>query len=151
MMPDATGRVGRVRSAAAAMALLDAWSRHREVAALIGHTSAVTSASFSADGKRVVTASEDQTARVWDLSGATPVATLLSGHEARVTSASFSADGKRVVTASWDNTARVWDLSGATPVATVLSGHEARSTARRSVRTASGWSPRPGTIRRSRS
>ena len=113
----------RPHMAVAAMALLDAWLRNREVAALIGHTGSVTSAAFSPDGKRVVTASWDKTARVWDLSGPAPVATVLSGHTEQVTSAAFSPDGKRVVTASADMTARVWDLSGPAPAATVLSGH----------------------------
>jgi hypothetical protein len=90
---------------------------------LADHTEQVVSASFSPDGKRVVTASADNTARVWDLSGPTPVATVLAGHTAQVESASFSPDGKRVVTASWDQTARVWDLSGPTPVYTELAGH----------------------------
>ena len=41
------------------MALLDAWLRNREVMAMIGHTDGVRSASFSPDGKRVVTASDE--------------------------------------------------------------------------------------------
>jgi dipeptidyl aminopeptidase/acylaminoacyl peptidase len=83
----------------------------------------VISASFSPDGERVVTASADHIARVWDLSGPTPVSTVLADHTGLVNSVSFSPDGKRVVTASHDNTARVWDLSGPTPVSTVLAGH----------------------------
>jgi WD40 repeat protein len=83
----------------------------------------VNSASFSPDGKRVVTASSDHTARVWDLSGPQPVSTVLAGHSDGVNTASFSPDGKRVVTASSDGTARVWDLSGPQPVSTVLAGH----------------------------
>jgi WD40 repeat protein len=78
---------------------------------------------FSADGRQVVTASDDKTARVWDLSGPSPVATVLAGHTGSVYTASFSADGRRVVTASADKTARVWDLSAPNPVAIVLVGH----------------------------
>jgi WD40 repeat protein len=70
-----------------------------------------------------LTASWNNTARVWALSGPTPVSTVLAGHIAFVESALFSPDGKRVVTASLDKTARVWDLSGPTPVSTVLAGH----------------------------
>ena len=86
-----------------------------------------------------MTASDDKTARVWDLSGPTPVSTVLAGHTGLVLSASFSPDGRRVVTASNDKTARVWDVSGPTPVSTVLAGHTDLSGVRRSVRTASGW------------
>ncbi|MHC5722455.1 MAG: WD40 repeat domain-containing protein, partial [Nostoc sp.] len=68
------------------------------------------SASFSPDGKRIVTASQDGTARVWDISG--KQLAELQGHTGSVISASFSPDGKRIVTASIDKTARVWDISG---------------------------------------
>jgi sugar lactone lactonase YvrE len=110
-------------SDAASAALLDAWLRNREQHGLIGHRGAVRSVAFSPDGKRVVTGSDDKTARVWDLSRATPAATVLEGHRDAVWSVAFSPGGKRVVTGSDDKTARVWDLSRATPAATVLEGH----------------------------
>jgi WD40 repeat protein len=69
----------------------------------------VWSAAFSPDGTRVVTASVDGTARVWDAATGQPVTRPLA-HQARVLSAAFSPDGTRVVTASEDRTARVWDL-----------------------------------------
>jgi WD40 repeat protein len=65
----------------------------------------VYTASFSAVSKWVLTASKDNTARVWDLSGAAPEAVELSGHTKSVNTASFSTDGKRVVTASDDGNA----------------------------------------------
>ena len=49
----------------------------------------VHSASFSSDGKRVVTASMDQTARVWDAETGKPVGEVMR-HAAQVVSASFS-------------------------------------------------------------
>jgi hypothetical protein len=80
----------------------------RERLRLKGHEAAVNSAAFSPDGTRVVTASWDHTARVWDAATGAAIA-VLEGHESDVRSAAFSPDGTRVVTASGDGTARVWE------------------------------------------
>jgi dipeptidyl aminopeptidase/acylaminoacyl peptidase len=77
------------------------------------HDDEVTSAQFSMDDKRVVTASEDKTARMWDAASGKPIGEPMK-HEDKVTSAQFSPDGQRVVTASGDGTARVWDVVSVT-------------------------------------
>ena len=123
VLPKDPAKPNRPISNAATAALLDAWLRNREKYTLLGHSRGVASVAFSPDGKRVVTGSSDSTARVWDLSGPTPAATVLEGHSGSIQSVAFSPDGKRVVTGSSDSTARVWDLSGPTPTATVLEGH----------------------------
>ena len=82
----------------------------------------VHSAALNPDGSRIVTASDDNTARVWDAATGKEIA-VLSGHQRNVTSAAFSPDGARVVTASYDKTARVWYAATGNAIA-VLSGHE---------------------------
>ena len=72
------------------------------------HDAAVTSAVFSPDGKKIVTASRDNTAKIWDADSGKEIANL-TGHQSYVTSAVFSPDGKKIVTASDDNTAKIWD------------------------------------------
>ena len=84
-------------------------------------TAALYTAAFSPDGKRVVTASDDGTARLWDGERGPEIA-VLQGHTDTVRSAAFSPDGKRVVTASIDNTARLWDGESGREIA-VLKGH----------------------------
>jgi WD40 repeat protein len=74
------------------------------------HDAAVLSAQFSADGQRVVTASEDGTARVWNAATGEALREPMK-HDSWVFSAQFSADGQRVITASWDKTPRVWDAA----------------------------------------
>ena len=80
------------------------------------------SAAFSPDGSRIVTASFDLTARIWDAATAKEIA-LLRGHDGQLYSAAFSPDGSRIVTASLDQTARIWEAASAKEIA-VLRGHE---------------------------
>jgi hypothetical protein len=70
----------------------------------------VHTVAFNRIGDRLVTASEDATARVWDAGTGREIA-VLRGHEKRVKCAAFSPAGDRVVTASDDGTARVWDAA----------------------------------------
>ena len=65
---------------------------------------------WSPDGTRLVTTSEDRTAKVWDAYSGQPLATLW-GHTANVWNAGWSPDGKSIVTASQDGTAKVWDAA----------------------------------------
>ena len=96
------------------------------------HKGSVNSVAFSRDGTRVVTASEDNTARVWTLRPLGPTdgtwtAHALEGHEDGVNWAVFSPDGTQVLTASKDKTARVWTLdpaNGNSWTVEVLEGHE---------------------------
>lgn len=90
---------------------------------LFGHEGDVESVAFAPDGPRVVTASTDMTARVWDTKSGTCLA-ILSGHKDGVLSASFSPDGTRVLTASMDGFAKVWDSRESTERLS-LEGHSA--------------------------
>ena len=66
------------------------------------------SARFSPDGLRVITASMDDTARLWDARTGQPLSGLIQ-HEGPVRSAQFSPDGLRVVTTSESEEARTWN------------------------------------------
>ena len=104
-----------------AMILGNSASLHATVAVLAGHEAAVNSAAFDGDGTRVVTASEDETAGVWNAATGELIATL-SGHRSAVQSAHFSPDGDRIVTAAEDNSACLWEAVTGRLIAT-LSGH----------------------------
>jgi WD40 repeat protein/formylglycine-generating enzyme required for sulfatase activity len=85
------------------------WSvEGRPPLSLESHTGPLNSASFSPDGKLIVTASADKTAKLWDATSGKLIFTL-EGHKESLVSATFSPDGKLVVTASADRTARVWE------------------------------------------
>src|SRR3990170_1404202 len=89
---------------------------------LQGHQRWVYSASFSPDGRRIVTASHDRTAKIWDTATGQLIRTL-QGHRNVVCAASFSPDGQRVVTASRDGTAKIWDVATGQLIHT-LQGHQ---------------------------
>ncbi len=93
---------------------------HVEVG-LRGHTAWMAHAAFSPDGERVVTASRDGRAGLWNASTGANIA-WLEGHRDRVSWAVFSNDGELIATASRDGTARIWDGDTGEPRAR-LAGH----------------------------
>jgi WD40 repeat protein/serine/threonine protein kinase len=86
-----------------------------------GHTGEVYGIAVSADGKRIVSGSADQTVMVWDLATGAELVTL-RGHGDWVSSAAFSPDGKRIISGSGDNTVKVWDWATGVELMT-LRGH----------------------------
>ncbi len=58
---------------------------------LEGHTERVPGASFSADGTRIITTSDDKTARIWDATTGRQLH-VLRGHTAAVNDGAFSPD-----------------------------------------------------------
>jgi hypothetical protein len=88
---------------------------------LVGHADKVTACAVTPDGRRVVSASEDKTLKVWDLETGRALATL-EGHGDRVSACAVTPDGRRVVSASEDKTLKVWDLETGRALAT-LEGH----------------------------
>jgi hypothetical protein len=86
-----------------------------------GHTDRVWSAAFSPDNQLIVTASRDQTARIWEVRTGKELRRL-SGHIVSVISVAFSPDSRQIVTASGDQTARIWDAATGQELRT-LSGH----------------------------
>jgi len=93
----------------------------KELMVLRGHDGLVDSAVFSPDGKRIVTAAWDNTARIWDATTGKEL-TVLRGHRDSLKDAAFSPDGTRIVTASLDETARIWDAATGQELM-VLRGH----------------------------
>ena len=78
------------------------------------HSNTVYSAQFSPNGKRVVTASWDGTARVWDAQSGEPLTGPLQ-HQGYVWTVQFSPDAGRVASCSSDGTARVWSANSGEP------------------------------------
>jgi len=85
---------------------------HRERAlplliASFPHQDGLWRAVFSPDGERILTASWDKTAKLWDAVSGKLIASF--DHQGSVWHAAFSPDGARILTASADKTAKLWD------------------------------------------
>jgi hypothetical protein len=74
---------------------------------LKGHSSGICSVTFSPDGKRIATGSQDHAAKVWDAATGKELLSL-KGHTDWVIPVAFSPDGQQIVTGSRDTTARLW-------------------------------------------
>ena len=79
------------------------------------HQDLVVAAAFSPDGTRILTASRDKTAKLWDASSGKLIASF--NHQDEVKDAAFSPDGTRILTASVDKTAKLWDAASAKLIA----------------------------------
>ena len=78
----------------------------------------------SPDGAVVVSASDDDTLKLWDAATGTELRTL-AGHSGCVTACAVSPDGAFVVSASNDQTLKLWDAATGKKLRT-LSSHSDR-------------------------
>src|ERR687886_828922 len=77
---------------------------------LEGHSNSVNAVAITADGKRAISGSWDNTIKVWDLTTRKEQFTL-EGHSDWVNVVAITADGTRAISGSYDNTLKVWDLT----------------------------------------
>lgn len=75
-----------------------------------GHSNSVTAVAFSPDAATVLTGSDDQTIKLWDISGGVETRTF-TGASARIASIAFSHDGLSIAGGATDGTVRVWTVA----------------------------------------
>jgi serine/threonine protein kinase len=80
-----------------------------EVRKFVGHTGAIENVAFTPDGTRLVTVSQDKTARVWDVPTGQVLKTLTGATDA-IRGLAVLPDNRRAVTAGWGGSVRLWDL-----------------------------------------
>ncbi|WYZ34284.1 hypothetical protein EsH8_I_000560 [Colletotrichum jinshuiense] len=78
------------------------------VQTLEGHSSGVSSVAFSTDGSQLVSASYDETIKLWDTATGQCRQTL-KGHSSGVSAVAFSTDGRQLASASYDETIKLWN------------------------------------------
>jgi WD40 repeat protein len=97
-----------------------------------GHTNIVTGVAWSPDGKRIASASQDETVQVWDAATGGHVLTY-RGHTSIVTAVAWSPNGAYIASGSQDGIVQVWDATTGAYMFTYR-GHTAPVTAL-------AWSP----------
>jgi hypothetical protein len=73
------------------------------------HSGTILSCGFSPDGKRIISGSDDNSLKLWDLKG--NCIQTFEGHNSPVWSCGFSPDGKKILSGSWDSAIRIWDIA----------------------------------------
>src|SRR5262249_19632466 len=94
------------------------------VRTLVGHVGVVLGVAYSADGRRLASASRDGTVKLWDTMTGQEVLTL-RGRANEVNGVAFSPDGYQIAGACGDGTIQIWDARPLLPE--VLTTREARS------------------------
>jgi WD40 repeat protein len=89
------------------------------VANLKGHTAIVNRLAWTADGKTLISGSDDSSIRTWNTTTWQQIS-VLTGHTGWVYGIAISPNGRILASASYDNTARLWNLENGQPIGSPL-------------------------------
>ena len=78
------------------------------VRTLVGHSDSVNAVAIALLGKTAISASNDNTLKIWDTETGSELKTL-TGHSSGVNAVAIAPDGKTAISASEDNTLKIWD------------------------------------------
>jgi WD40 repeat protein len=81
------------------------------------------SVTFSPDGEKIVSGSQDHTLRLWGVSTCQTIGSPFQGHSHWVMSVAFSPDREKIVSGSEDHTLCLWDVSTGQTIGSPFKGH----------------------------
>jgi WD40 repeat protein len=110
----------------AARSLFDAFFALHEARVLRGHTADVNTAQYSFDGRLILTASDDGSARIWDAASG-QLLRKIDPHVGKVLGAQFSDDGQTFSAFAEGNVINIWNIDGS--LHSTLADHTDRITA----------------------
>ena len=93
-----------------------------ELTLVTGHSAPILACAWSPNGKTLLSASSDNTLKLWDPKNGKCTQTL-TGHKNTVWACAWSPDGKTLLSASSDNTLKLWDPKNGKCTQT-LTGHK---------------------------
>jgi WD40 repeat protein len=96
--------------------------RREEQDAGDGHCAFVNALAVMSDSRRLVTVSDDGTARVWDVSTGNVMMVIASHTGGRICAVAITPNGDQFVTGGYDGTARLWNRADG-KLATIFRGH----------------------------
>jgi len=98
------------------------------VRTLEGHSGEVNAVAVAPEGGQAISASDDQTLKVWDVKTGQAVRTL-EGHSDAVRAVAVTPKGGQAISASDDRTLKVWDLASGRCLATFIADAPLRACA----------------------
>jgi WD40 repeat protein len=113
----------RAEAKGSVLAALTAARDPRVLAIMHGHTRAVDHVAFSADGRTLMSTSDDQTIRSWDARTHKQIGTPLTAHTSRVNTVALSHDARTLAFSGADNTIRLRDTRTHKQLGAPLKGH----------------------------
>ncbi len=96
-----------------------------QVAVFTGHSDAVTALAFTADKRRLLSASADGTARIWNVPAGINVLTF-GGHGAAISAATVVPEGDVAVTGDAIGDVLMWRMANGTEVVALRPAHDGR-------------------------
>lgn len=87
----------------------------------LGHSKSVWAAAISVDNRYVLSGSQDNTLKLWDVSSGSEIRTF-HGHSDVITTVQFSRDGRYALSGSHDYNLLLWDISTGEKIRT-FTGH----------------------------
>jgi len=74
-----------------------------------GHTDRINSVVFSPEGSKIISASRDNSIKLWDVATGKEIMTF-KGHKGDINSIAFSSDARSFISGGSDGTVRLWDI-----------------------------------------